>query len=405
MKILHVMPYCPVPADYGAKLRIFNLMRHLSRNHDVTAVFIGEERHAAALRHEFGGRLGRIIACRPQAARKIRGFAHVCAFLGEHSILYQLGENWELRSKVHRELASAPYDVVLTEFPHMAFFDLPPGPLKVLDSHNIEHDNFRRMAEKSESRLERFIYRNETRKFFREEVDAFRRQDLLLFTSERDRRMAHEDAPAIPSTVVPNGVDCAYFTPADSAQEPCSMVFTGIMGYVPNADGVAWFLDEIFPRILSREPRAKVTIVGSGPGREMLKRASDNVRITGYVPDVRPYVHAAQVTIVPLRMGGGTRLKILESMAMRSPVVSTSIGAEGIELEPGRHALVADDPQAFADAVLRLFGDAALRGTLEANGIALVRKRYDWSVVGAGLEQALQHAMAGAGHREDGDVR
>jgi polysaccharide biosynthesis protein PslH len=405
MKLLHIMPYSPVPAVYGAKIRIVNLMKHLSRSHTLSVAFIGTEEEAARIRHEFGGRLGKIIACEPQSTRKIRGLAHLRSFLGSHSILYQLGANLELRAKVEQEIKGGSYDVVLTEFPHMAFFDLPQGPLRVLDGHNIEYDNFRRMAEKSESWLERMVYRNETKKFHAEEIDAFRRQDLLLFTSERDRRMAHDEVPEVPSVVVPNGVDTDYFRPPITDHEPYSMVFTGIMKYVPNSDGVSWFLDEVFPRIVAKEPRARVTVVGADPGHHLLRRASGNVRITGYVDDVRPFVHAAEVTIVPLRMGGGTRLKILESLAMMSPVVSTPIGAEGIDMVNGEHALIAGDPQEFADAVLRLFSDRALYDRIALNGARLAREKYDWSVIGGVLDRVLQERAAGPGRRENRHVR
>jgi glycosyltransferase involved in cell wall biosynthesis len=394
MNILHVMPYSPVPANYGAKLRIYNLMSHLAANHNVSMVYIGSDADAAGIRREFGGQLGKVIACEPQLTRRVRGLGHLKSFLGSHSILYSLGANARLRASVEAEVRTGSYDVVLTEFPHMAFFDIPDGPLRVLDGHNIEYDNFRRMAERSESWLDRMVYRSETEKFHAEEIEAFRRQDLLLFTSERDRRMAAAETPDVPSIVVPNGVDTSFFRPPVSAHEPYSMVFTGILGYVPNSDGITWFLDEIFPRIVAKEPRAKVTIVGATPGRNLLQRASDRVRVTGYVDDVRPYVHEAEVTVVPLRMGGGTRLKILESFAMMSPVVSTPIGAEGIDMVDGEHGLIAGEPQEFADAVLRLFSDHGLSERIARNGARLAGEKYEWSVIGATLEKALQDAVS-----------
>jgi len=182
-------------------------------------------------------------------------------------------------------------------------------------------------------------------------------------------------------------------------------VFTGIMAYSPNADGVAWFLDEIFPKIVAKEPRAKVTIVGSDPGRRLLRRASSNVTFTGYVDDVRPYVHSAVVSVVPLRMGGGTRLKIIESLGMMSPVVSTPIGAEGLDLVDGEHALIAAEPQAFADAVLRIFSDRGLCEKLSRNGLRLVQERYEWSVIGTALEKTLRDAIASPGSRRGRHVR
>jgi glycosyltransferase involved in cell wall biosynthesis len=399
MKILHVLPYSPVPANYGAKIRIYNLMKYFSRNHNLSVVFIGTPAEAADLRHEFGGRLGKIIPSPPQLAKKIRGLARVRSFLGNHSTLHHLGASNTLRAKVVEELRNGSYDVLLTEFPHMTFSGVPPGPLRVLDGHNIEHDVFRRVTETSKSWLARAVYRNEAKKFRPEELDAFRRQDLLLFTSDRDRTMARADVPEVPSILVPNGVDASFFRPPDVAHEPYSMVFTGILGYVPNADGVEWFIEEILPRIVAKEPRAKVTIVGATPG-PLLRLSSPSVRFTGYVDDVRPYVYGADTTVVPLRMGGGTRLKILESFGMMSPVVSTPIGAEGIEMVNGEHGLIAGDPQGFADAVLRLFADRGLYDRIARNALRLVKEKYEWSVIGTALEKTLQDAVTSPRSRE-----
>jgi glycosyltransferase involved in cell wall biosynthesis len=399
MKILHVLPYTPVPPTYGARLRVYNLLKQMVRNHDVTVVYTGDPGSDAEIRDAFGGTIRKIVLCRRQLARRVRGLSQAMSLIGTHSSLYHLGVGRELRRAVEDELDGGAYDIVQTEFPHMAFFDVPPGPVKILDAHNIEFDNFRRMWEKGTTPLQRLVYRNEYVKFYREEIEAFRRQDLLMFTSQRDLLMADAEVPEVQKIVIPNGVDGAYFAPSDERPEPFSMIFTGIMAYVPNSDGVLYFLDEVFPLILEREPRATITIVGSDPPNAVLRRSSRSVRVTGFVPDVRPYTHRAQVTVVPLRMGGGTRLKILESMSMMSPIVSTSVGAEGIDLRDGEHALIADEPRAFADAVLRLFADRGLRDRLTSRAAGLVRERYEWSVIGGMLDQVYGQAVTAGNGR------
>ena len=173
----------------------------------------------------------------------------------------------------------------------------------------------------------------------------------------------------------------SYFIPSDLSPEPASLVFTGMMAYVPNSDGMLYFLDEIFPLIQKSVPHAKIYIVGNNPPRALQQRASESVIVTGFVDDVRPYVWRSSVYVVPLRMGGGTRLKVLEAMAMKKPIVTTAIGCEGIDLRNGESALVLDQPQMFASAVVELLGSPSLRERLTTNGYELVRSRYQWDMI------------------------
>lgn len=393
MNILYILPYSPVPPNYGGRLRIYNLLRQMVRRHNVSVIFVGSEDDKKLLINRFEGNLEKVIACPPHLSRRMRRPVQLISLLSPHSMFYFVGANAGVRRAVERELERKAYDVVQSEFPHIAFFDIPRGPLRILDAHNIEYDNMRRMGEKSRSLLRRLFYSNESRKFRTDEIRAFRRQDLLLFTSERDRDLADGEVPEIPKWVIPNGVDSHYFTRPTIGPERGSMIFTGVMKYLPNDDGMIWFLDHVFPLIVQKAPWAKITIAGAEPTVALQRRASRNIIVTGYVDDVRPLVHAAEVSVVPLRMGGGTRLKILESLSMMNPVVTTTIGGEGIALEDGETALIADEPRAFADAVLRLFAERALRERLARNGFELMRNQYEWSVVGEKLELAYRDAI------------
>ena len=201
--------------------------------------------------------------------------------------------------------------------------------------------------------------------------------------------------------MVPNGVDSDFFTPAPShlPVEPWSLAFTGMMAYVPNHDGIKWFLDEVFPLIVQRVPKAKLYVVGKNPPPHITQRESESVRVTGTVPDVRPYVWKAAAYVVPLRMGGGTRLKIAEAMAMKKPIVSTRIGCEGIELVDGESALLADDPKSFADATVRLLEDQALAARLAGKGYLLAKAKYDWRSIGDTLDAIYREHLPGPGAR------
>jgi glycosyltransferase involved in cell wall biosynthesis len=186
-------------------------------------------------------------------------------------------------------------------------------------------------------------------------------------------------------------MDGDYFTPRpDIEPEPHSLVFTGMMAYPPNHDGITWFLDEVMPLIEAKVPQAKLYVVGKNPPAAITRRASERVVVTGTVPDVRPFVWRSSVYVVPLRMGGGTRLKVAEALAMKKPMVSTRIGCEGIDLKDGENVLMADSPQQFADAVVRLLGDVRLRKVLAENGHKVAKQKYDWNVIGETLEEIYQ---------------
>jgi len=194
--------------------------------------------------------------------------------------------------------------------------------------------------------------------------------------------------------VVPNGVDTKFFNKNDKVeQEPYTMVFTGAMGYLPNQDGIMFFLDEIYPLIKNEIPEAKIYVVGSRPPERLQKYATDDVIITGFVDDVRPYIDRSSVYVVPLNMGSGTRLKVLEAMSMEIPIVSTSIGCEGIEIKDGENILVRNEPQEFANAVIELMRNKKLSNDLVKEGYELVKTKYDWSVVCKGIDRAFSELL------------
>jgi glycosyltransferase involved in cell wall biosynthesis len=172
-----------------------------------------------------------------------------------------------------------------------------------------------------------------------------------------------------------------------------------MMGYVPNYEGIIWFLDNIFPLIRKEIPNIKIYIVGKNPPQKLRKRATGNIIVTGFVKDVRPYVWRSSVYVVPLRMGGGTRLKVLEALAMKKPVVTTSIGCEGIDVTNDETVLKADNPEAFADSVIKLIGRKELRDRLSQNGHELIHSKYRWDAIGNQIEEAysklIQNSLVG----------
>jgi len=272
----------------------------------------------------------------------------------------------------------------------MSGFEFKSPAALLVDEHNIEYELLYRTFKTERSPLRKFYNWVEYRKFRREEQRSWKQSDGCITTSDREEIMLRQHAPATPTVVVPNGVDTDFFRPTQVTRDPNNIVFLGVMHYRPNVDAALYFAREILPHLLRERPNLTFTIVGGGAPDELQRLAGKNIVLTDTVPDTRPYVAGAGVFVVPLRMGSGTRLKVLEGLAMGSPLVSTSVGCEGIATQDGEHLLVADDPLDFARSVLRLLGDPALGSALGRNGRALVEAQYSWPSVLRQLEAFMQ---------------
>jgi glycosyltransferase involved in cell wall biosynthesis len=211
--------------------------------------------------------------------------------------------------------------------------------------------------------------------------------DGITAVSELERTWIQRQAPTTPVALVPNGVDCEYFCPDDAVSANPSILFTGMMNHPPKVDAAEWFSHEIFPRLRRELPDLCFTIVGSRPhARVMALGQRPGVHITGEVEDVRPYIAGCSAFVVPLRSGGGTRLKILQAMAMERPVISTSLGAEGLEVTPGVNILIAENPAEFVKHILGLAASPEAACQLGKAGRRLVEAQYDWPICLQGLE-------------------
>jgi len=286
-------------------------------------------------------------------------------------------------------------DVILVEFSQMAGLRFPPGIPLVVDEHNVEYDLLLRMAQRDAMSFRKLFNLLEALKFRREERAFLQRADRALATSERDAQLLEKLAPGLSTAVVTNGVDTGYFHRPSGPRRKNHAVFVGATHYFPNEDGVLFFVQEVLPLIRRQVPEFTFSVVGGQPPPAILELESECVRVTGFVDDVRPHIWEASVFVVPLRMGGGTRFKVVEALAAETPVVSTSLGAEGIPAQHGRDLLLADTPEAFAEEVVRVLGDPAQAQSLQEHGLTFVKERYDWEVVGRTLEQALKELPHG----------
>lgn len=399
MKILNILPYSPVPPHFGGALRIYHLLKAMVKRNDVTIICYGDGENEAAIRREFGTDIRDVIMVPPppRLHGRLKRWGQLSATIRGRSATSQAFHSPDMQSAITSILAREQFDCIQMENYVLGTFDLSDSrAVRILDAQNVEYDSVHRMAVASPSPLRRWFYEREARSIRKEETGIYRMQNAILLTSERDRALLEQEVTGVPKFVVPNGVDIEYFSPGRESAEPLSLVFTGSMNYYPNVDGIEYFLQEILPLIRREVQHVRVYVVGNSPPKSVFQFQSEDVIVAGGVPDVRPFVDRAAVYIVPLRMGGGTRLKVLEALAMRKPVVTTSIGCEGIEVRHNESVLVADTPADFASGVIELLRNKALAERLQRNGYEVVRSGYTWSAVGERLEEAYA-ALLGAG--------
>jgi glycosyltransferase involved in cell wall biosynthesis len=298
-----------------------------------------------------------------------------------------------MQHTLDRLLARRDFDLVDVESCHMAGLDFSHAPATVLTEHNIEYEALERSLEFETSIARRAFGMVELTKTRRAERRAWGRFDGCAVTSEREVPEVQRFNSGRPVAAVPNGVDLDHFAPQPGG--PASgLVFTGLMRYRANIDAVTFFVNEVLPLIHRSRPDVIFTIVGWGGSDALRPLLGPRVVATGQVADVRPYIAGAAAIVAPIRMGGGTRLKVLEALSMARPLVSTSRACEGLDLVDGRHLLIADDPQGFADHVLRLLADQRYGEELGAAGRVAVADRYGWDSSAARLEDLYDRVLA-----------
>ena len=398
MRILWLNTNLLLPLDKGGKLRTWHLMRHLAERHDITCISFAEPDQPDVHRKGMAEVCSKLITI-PRRERHKEGWRFYTS-VGRYVLDRLPYAVAQYRSRAYRravrsQLARGNFDRVVCDFLVPAV-NLPRALTcpAVLFTNNVEAEIWRRHADTQSGRFKKRLYRQQWRRMLRFEGRTVARFDRVLAVSDVDRetlQRLYGDRLTAPVSVIPTGVDTKYFAPREAGAEASRrIVFTGSMDWLPNADGVVFFCREILPLIRRAEPDATFTIVGRSPTPAVRRLAEDEgIEVTGRVEDVRPYLQNAAVYVVPLRIGGGTRLKIFEAMAAGRAVVSTTIGAEGLPTEKGRHLLLADTPQDFADAVITLLRDPSMRDAIETQGRALVTERYDWSAAARHLEAAI----------------
>src|SRR5271166_675383 len=385
------------PPRFGAQARMHGLMTQLARRHDLTAVTLFyDEFDADECRRAMQAYCREVVLVpnhygREGLTKRLLQFRSLASTRSFERLLFRLPA---LQQSLDRLLRAQRFDVVNLEFSFLGHCDLrqgPPGeklPALVVDSHNIDYDLARQYARDGSSLVRRLYAEANWRKLRREELTTYRNADGVSLCSAVDERRLLDELPKARTAVIPNAADVEYYQPrpTDPPPDGRTVVYFGLLSTVPNVDGVIHFVQDTWPRIAEAHPEAGCKIIGGRAPPSLLALAGPRVELTGFVSDLRPHLAAAAVVVVPLRLGGGTRLKIVEAMAMGKAIVSTTLGAEGIEAVAGRDILVEDEPAAFADAVRRLLVEPGLAARIGQSARQLAVDRYAWSGAARALE-------------------
>lgn len=391
MNILFVVREIPYPPNSGVRMRVWNVLERVAQNHRVALVCYGNKNED--IPEEVDKVCSSIYMVDPVPS--VKGLSlYFKMMLGlfsglPHSVKSRFSPL--MKQKVKDVIDAEEIDFIMCDSLYLAMHIPFDGKITVLNEHNIESVIIERYA-RTETNILRMMYASyELGRMRRFEDKTWASFDQCYVCSDVDKREIEKRTSHKNVVVVPNGVDVNKFKPEQVEHKRFSLVYTGLISWKPNEDAVLYFANEIYPLIKKKISEINWCIVGKGPCSEIKNLAvnDSSITVTGFVDSVAPYMLESEVFIVPLRIGSGTRLKILEAWAMGKAVVSTSIGCEGLGYSDGKNIVVADDPQLFADKIIELLNSKEKRQELEANGRVLAEAEYSWEVIGSKIQNAV----------------
>lgn len=397
LKILLALPRPLFPPDTGGKIRSLNIFARLAKRAEIHAVSFADPILDAIpigeMRNTFESYTP--VFWRETTKGSLRFYREIVA--NQCSALpYFLGKcNRPQFFATVEELATRrQFDLLFCDFLHTAapLLESTVRPRLVFE-HNVEFLLRKRKWEVEKHPLRKPILGAEWKKTRAIEAQVCRSFNHTIAVSEQDRQTLCQEFGVHNVSTIPTGVDTDFFRPLDEALQPGCLVFVGSMDWDPNDDGIMWFLRDVYPRIREAVPNASLLVVGRNPSSRLRAVAATeaSVKLTGWVSDVRPHLAQAEVVVVPLRVGGGTRIKIPEAMAMGKAVVATPVGAEGLPFRDGKEIRVAEGPEAFAQTVIELLANPVLRNSIGTQARVEVASRYGWDGVVDRLEEILEH--------------
>jgi glycosyltransferase involved in cell wall biosynthesis len=386
MKMLWVKADFLHPTDRGGQIRTLEMLKRLHTRHEIHYVALNRGDASRAL--EYCSRAYPIEHRVPSKNTAAFGGQLLKGLVSPLPVAVSRYRSEAMKRKIEALSEQEKFDHVVCDF----LFPAPNMPdlgSCVLFQHNVEAVIWKRHAENASSPAHRWYFEMQARRMKAFEGEVCGTVKSVVAVSDLDADRMRKDYRPRRVDAISTGVDLDYFTPTHAVPRSSDLVFLGSMDWMPNIDGAEWFVRQVLPLIRKRKPECCVVFAGRNPTRAVLALADRDarIRVTGTVPDVRPYLWGATVSIVPLRIGGGTRLKIFESMAAGVPVVSTTIGAEGLPVEPGTEILIADDPGCFAESCLKLMDDPLACARMAEAARVLVSSRFSWEAVSVEFER------------------
>jgi len=393
LKVLLLTQVLPYPPDSGPKIKTLNVIKYLAQQHEVTLVSFVRGDQTADVQHLRA--YCRSIHTVPMVRNPLRdGWALIRSLFSGQPWMMLRDDVKEMHQLIHRLAAETSFDVVHADQLNMGQYAFPlSGPRKVLDTHNALWLLYKRLWQTMGAGPKKWLLGRDWRLLKRYEAWICQIFDHVMAVSEEDQAALQEAAGRpLDITTIPIAVDTDELRPINRPPDADHILYMGTMYWPPNIDGVFWFIREVFPLLRSQRPNLIFDVVGARPPQELveLSKPETGINVTGYVKDTAPYLEKAGVMIVPLRAGGGMRVKILEALAFSLPVVSTTLGCEGIALEHGRHILLADTPEEFAQAILHLLDNRLLADELGRNGRNQIESIYDYHVACLPLDKIYQ---------------
>jgi sugar transferase (PEP-CTERM/EpsH1 system associated) len=397
MKIVWVKAGKLLPVNKGSRIRSYHILRHLARHHEVTLLTYYGGRRDPAYEEEIQQHFPAAVAvctAAPDETLAERGVHYLRHLSSAAPFSVTKFTDPEVQRLLANWFRERRFDAAVCDFLSASLnFPQNLSTPTVLFQHNVESQLWRRQAQVQSFGIKKLVFKIEASKMARYEREAVRRFHHVIAVSEQDREQMSAMTDISRITVVPTGVDTEQFrSSTNSLPRQPLVLFTGDMNWEPNIDGVIYFCREVWPRVRAQVPEARFRIVGRDPHRTIRALASESIEVTGTVPSVIEHLREARVFVVPLRMGGGTRLKIYEAMAAGKAVVSSTVGAEGLDIHHGKDILLADNPTAFAESTVSLLQNDELCGQYAKAAVELAM-RHDWSVIAGQFAEVLERGV------------
>ncbi len=395
MKILMIFQAAPLPPprDMGSAKRNFPFFRENVKRHEVSVLSFGSEEELQIFRARYGA-VCKTIRFVPFKRHRFLNLLKRAYLVMTGQAVFRMLYRRSFQRAIDELVSREQFDLIHCCTAIMGYYSFPAGVPLVGDTHNVEYDLVHRMYLETSSIIRKIYCYLVYRSAKRAEPKCLLKFDAVVTTTQQDLELFRKDLPNQRLVVIQNGIDPSFFVPQRVETKRKSIVFVGLMNWYPNQNAVRYFLRDVFPKVLAVVPDVRFTVVGPNPPKDLLEASSSSVIFTGFVEDVRPYVAENEVFIIPLLIGSGIRGKALEAMAMRKPIVSTTLGCAGIHLTNRESVLLADTADEFAEAIIHLFEDPELGRVLTENAYAIAMKLFNWETKGMELDRLYQSVTA-----------